>query len=87
MSAIRPNRVGLVLGMFLGGWHLAWSLLVAVGFAQPLIDFVFWIHFIKPVYVIEQFNIGTALLLVAVTSVIGYILGWGFGVLWNKFHT
>jgi len=87
MSAIRPNRVGLVLGMLLGGWHLAWSLLVAIGFAQPLIDFVFWIHFIKPVYVIEQFNIGTALLLVAVTSVIGYILGWGFGVLWNKFHT
>ena len=87
MSAIRPNKVGLVLGMFLGGWHLAWSLLVAVGFAQPLIDFVFWIHFIKPVYVIEQFNIGTALLLVAVTSAIGYILGWGFGVLWNKFHT
>jgi hypothetical protein len=46
-----------VLGAMLGSWHLLWSLLVALGVAQPLIDFLFWIHFIKPVYVIEPFAI------------------------------
>ena len=86
MSTIRPNRAGLVLGMLIGGCHMMWSLLVAVGWAQPLIDFIFWIHFVKPVYVIEPFSAGIALLLIVVTSAIGYAVGWGFGVLWNKLH-
>jgi hypothetical protein len=86
MNTIRPTRAGLILAVLLGGWHLMWSLLVAVGWAQLLINFIFWIHFIKPIYVIEPFNIGTALLLIVVTSTIGYVVGWGFGVLWNKLH-
>jgi hypothetical protein len=48
---------------------------VAVGWVQALIDFIFWLHFIKPVYVIEGFNVSTALLLVAVTATIGYAMG------------
>jgi hypothetical protein len=87
MGAIRPNRAGLVLAMLFGGWHLMWSLLVAVGWAQPLIDFIFWVHFIKPVYVIQSFNAGIALLLIVVTAAIGYAMGWISGVLWNKLHT
>ena len=86
MNTIRPHRAGLVFGMLLGAYHLIWSLLVAIGWAQPLIDFIFWIHFIKPVYVIDQFNAGIALVLVIVTSSIGYALGWSFGVLWNRLH-
>jgi hypothetical protein len=37
MSTIHPIRAGLVLGAVIGLWHLAWSLLVAVGWAQPVI--------------------------------------------------
>lgn len=86
MGPINPNKAGLALGFFFGGWHLLWSLLVALGWAQPLIDFIFWIHFIKPVYVIEPFNVGIALLLVAVTASIGYAIGCTFGLLWNRIH-
>lgn len=86
MGSMNPNKTGLVFGSFLGAWHLMWSLLVALGWAQPLIDFVFWIHFIKPVYVIEPFSFGRAAILVAFTAAIGYGLGWTFGLLWNRFH-
>jgi hypothetical protein len=86
MGNISPNRAGLVLGALLGGWHLLWSLLVALGVAQPLIDFLFWIHFIKPVYVIEPFAIGRAAILVLVTAGIGYITGFVFALLWNRLH-
>ncbi|MGA8692016.1 MAG: hypothetical protein WB662_19485 [Methyloceanibacter sp.] len=86
MGTIDPNRADLVLGVLLGGWHSIWSLLVALGLAQPLIDFVFWIHFIKPVYVIEPFAIGRVAILVLVTASIGYVSGFAFAMLWNRIH-
>ena len=86
MVTMRPDRTALIVALLVGGWHLLWSVLVAVGWAQPLIDFIFWIHFIRPVYVIESFNIGIALLLITVAAGIGYAIGWSFAVLWNKLH-
>jgi hypothetical protein len=56
---IHPHRAALTAAILLGGWHFLWSLLVAVGWAQPLIDFIFWIHFLRPVYVVERFNIAS----------------------------
>jgi hypothetical protein len=86
MSTVNPVRIGLVLGAVIGLWHLSWSLLVALGWAQPFIDFIFWMHFIKPVYVIQAFNPITAATLIVVTAVIGFVIGTVFGVLWNWFH-
>ena len=83
---INPINGGLVLGAIIDLWQLTWSLLVAAGWAQSVIDFVFWMHFIKPVYVIQPFNLGTATVLVVVTAVIGFAVGSVFAVLWNWFH-
>ena len=86
MGRIEPNRAGFVFGALMGSWHLLWSVLVALGVAQPLIDFIFWIHFIKPVYVIEPFAFLRAAILVLVTAAIGYVTGFVFAVLWNRLH-
>lgn len=86
MIALNPHKTGLVLGVLLGGWHFGWSLLVAAGWAQPLIDFVFEIHFIRPVYVIEPFSPGRAILLIVLTAGIGYAVGLCAGALWNGLH-
>jgi hypothetical protein len=86
MTSMSPNRAGLVLGVFLGVWHSLWALLVALGWAQTVIDFVFWIHFLKPPYVVASFNASTALVLVGVTASIGYAMGFVFGVIWNRLH-
>lgn len=85
-TLINPTKSGLVLAALMGGWHLLWSLLVLFGFAQAVADFIFWIHFIKPVYVIEPFQAAVAVVLVATTSVLGYVVGWLFGTLWNWVH-
>lgn len=80
------NRLGLVLGLLLGALHLFWALLVASGWAQPLMDFIFWLHFIRPVYVIEGFDLLRAGGLVLLTGVIGYVVGGAYALLWNRLH-
>ena len=81
-----PNKIGLVIGVLTGGWHLFWSLLVVIGWAQPLLDFIFWAHMIKPVYLVKPFDLTAALALILITSVIGYIFGFLGAVIWNRLH-
>ena len=76
-------KAGLVIGGLTGGWHVCWSIFVAIGIAQPVIDFVFWMHFIKPVYVIEPFELGRAAVLVVVTGLLGFAIGSAFALVWN----
>jgi hypothetical protein len=80
------GKAGVVLGTVMGIWHLSWSLLVAAGLAQALIDFVFWVHFIKPVYVIEPFDAARAAMLVVMTVGIGFVVGVVFAWVWNALH-
>jgi len=75
-----------VLGALAGGWHFVWALLVAAGWAQALINFVFWMHFVAPLYVIQPFHAWVALILIVVTSAAGYVMGFVLGVLWNWIH-
>lgn len=86
VAPINPTKSGLVLAVLMGGWHLLWSLLVLFGFAQAVVDFIFWVHFIKPVYLVEPFQAAVAAVLVVTTVVLGYVVGWLFGTLWNWVH-
>jgi hypothetical protein len=83
---ISVGKSGLVLGIVLGGYHLCWSALVALGWAQPVIDFVFWMHFIKPIFVIEPFATGKAIILLFVTAGVGFVIGSVFALVWNLLH-
>ena len=81
-----PKKVGLVIAALIGEWHVIWVALVAVGWAQPLINFVFWAHMIQSIYIIKPFNAGAAVTLLAVTSMSGYIFGYAGAMLWNRLH-
>lgn len=85
MRRTHPHSFGLVFGIFLAVWHALWALLVWLGAAQPLMDFIFRLHMITPPYKIAAFNLGTAATLVLVTAGIGYVMGCVVGFIWNRF--
>jgi hypothetical protein len=85
-SGVNSLKVGWVFGAALGLWHVCWAALVALGWAQALLDFVFWMHFMKPAFVVQAFDPSVALVLVLVTTAIGFVLGVVLGALWNWVH-
>jgi hypothetical protein len=40
MQHLNPAKTALTIGVFLGCWHLMWSLLVVLNWAQPIYDFI-----------------------------------------------
>jgi hypothetical protein len=80
---LNPNQLGLAFGGFLGLWHLAWSVLVALGLAQPFIDLVFRLHMIQPPYTVMPFSLAMTVGLIVLTFVLGYVMGYALGWIWN----
>ena len=85
-SHAKPHVAGLVVGTLIGGWHLLWAIVVAVGWGQTLLDFVCWMHFVKPVFVIDAFSIGRAIVLICLTGALGYGFGYLGTAAWNQLH-
>lgn len=83
MGRISPNRVGLSVAAVLAGWHVVWSLLMALGVAQRALDVAFALHGMKSEAVFGPFNLTTASLLVLATAIIGYVSGAVGAFTWN----
>lgn len=77
------HQMGLTIGGLFGIVHLAWSILVAFGLAKPFLDFIFNLHMIEPVYIIQPFALSKAAGLVLVTAAIGYAVGYVLGMIWD----
>ncbi|MBI4118504.1 MAG: hypothetical protein HY455_03150 [Parcubacteria group bacterium] len=80
------NKVGIVFGALLGGWHLMWSLLVLSGFAQVIWDFILWAHMIHMEIIVGPFDATAAVTLVVATSIMGYVIGYIGALVWNRIH-
>lgn len=84
MQKFDANVVGLWTGIVIGSCHALWSALVALGWAQGLIDWIFGLHFILPIFTVIEFKFTTALVLTILTFAVGYIVGYLSTILWNK---
>ena len=83
---MNPKKVGLVLGSFAGLFHFVWGVFIAVGFAQPVLDFVYNIHSLNNPFTVMPFDLMRTLGLIVFTFLMGYIFGYVFAALWNKLH-
>jgi hypothetical protein len=87
MSRIDPFGAGLSLGLLVGGAHTVWAVLVASGAAPWILDVVFRLHFIRPPFDVDGFDLSVAAFLVAMTTFAGLALGWAFAAIWNGLAT
>ena len=83
---LNRHKTGLTLGALAGLWHLVWSALVGTGFAQPLLDWITSLHMLNDPFRVGAFDFGTAVILIIVTSLVGYVAGWVLAFLWNAVH-
>ena len=79
-----PKKTALVLGSFAGLLHLVWSLAIALGWAQPLMDFIYSMHSLNNPFTVAPFDLMRSLGLVVVTFFVGYVFGYVFASIWNK---
>lgn len=85
-NSVNPHRLAVALAGVVACWHITWSLLVLLAWAQPFINFIFWLHFITLPYQVGAFVLWRALLLIVVTATMGYVFGGLIGVIWNRVH-
>ena len=83
---VNKHKVGMAVGSFVGFLHLAWSVLVALNLAQPLMGLVLRLHFVEMAHTVVPFQLGTAVALVILTSIIGYLVGFVFSAFLNWAH-
>ena len=81
---INKNKTGLTFGFLFGFMHLLWGVLVALGLAQVLLDFIFDVHMLNMSIIVMPFDLLRAVGLIIVTFVVGYIFGWLMAFFWNK---
>lgn len=81
---ISKNKTGLTFGLLVSFLHVCWSILVAIGLGQVLVNFILNVHMIAMPVAVMPFNLVSAITLVIVTFVVGYIFGWLMAFFWNK---
>jgi hypothetical protein len=86
MQRLSPTKTALAVGVFLGVWHVIWSLLVALNWAQAIYDFILWAHMIHLQLTIGPFDLAAAIMLVVVTFLVGCAFGYIFALIWNWLH-
>lgn len=78
-----PVSFGMATGSFAGIMHILWSVMVALGWAKPWMEWIAELHFIDLSVRFYAFNFGTAILLVIITTIVGFIIGYIFGTIWT----
>lgn len=62
-------------GLTLAAFHACWIMIVASGWAQPILDFIFKLHMLNSPFIVQPFSIMLSLELLALTFIIGAFYG------------
>lgn len=80
---LNANKTGKAFSAFFGLIHLIWVLVVASGSAQALVNWKMRMHFLSMPVTVGSFSFGTAVGLVVLAIIGGYVFGYIFAGIWN----
>ena len=83
MNHLNPVKTGLAFGKLFGLVHLIWAILVALGWAQALVNFSQWAHMVSVPVVVEAFDFSAAITVIIVAALVGCVIGYVFARIWN----
>ena len=86
MKELNTDKIALIVGTFVGLIHFVWVMMIASGYGQVWLNFIFYLHFLNNPYTVVSFDLVRAVMLVVVTFTVGYISGWVFAYIWNRLH-
>ena len=75
----------LISGFCLSILHFCWAILVASGWAQSLLDYIFKLHMLSSPFQVQAFDLGLAMGLIGITFSIGCFYGALFFLIKHKF--
>ena len=81
---LKPMAVAVYTGLFVATLHFVWSLMVVSGLSQLYLDWILGLHFLNNPFVVVPFSFSVMIMLLVVTFVVGFILGWVGTICWNK---
>jgi hypothetical protein len=82
MNLFKTSVIG---GFCLASLHFCWALLVALGLAQPLMDFIFKLHMLNSPFLVQPFSLSLAAGLIGITFLIGCFYGAVFYFIKKRF--
>jgi hypothetical protein len=83
MRNIVIAKTEMAEGTVVDAWHAIWVILVGVGWASSVLNFILELHFLRIDFQLAPYSAFTALSLVAVTFCFGAMLGAIFAMVWN----
>lgn len=72
MNLLHTSIIG---GICLSSLHIFWVFLLALGWAQPLMDFIFKLHMLNSPFQVQTFDPMLALGLISITFLVGGFYG------------
>jgi hypothetical protein len=82
---LNPKKAALTVGSLFALVHIVWSVLVALGWAQAVSDFVLWAHMVTLPHTVGPFDWTASLTVIILSFLIGGVLGAVFSKIWNHF--
>lgn len=86
MHNLNQQKVALAVGTTAALLHVIWSILVVIDWAEPFLAFVLNLHFLDNPYLMEPFDLGKSLVLIVLSFIVWYVIGYVFATIWNRFH-
>ena len=83
-NMLHTHKTGIAVAALAVAGHVAWSIVVVLGFGQWWVDFILGLHFMQVPVTILPFNFVTAVELWVVVAIVGYVLGYIFATIWNR---